>query len=279
MGDGAQPTVEVTIIEPPRAGIDLGLGACWRYRELFAVLVWRELAVRYKQTAIGVAWAALQPLATMAVFTIFLGRLARVPSEGLPYAPFVLVGLLPWTLVSRGLGEAATTLLANERLVGKVYFPRLLLPAAVVAAAAVDAAIALVLALGAVLIAGLPLTASALAAPLVLVAAGALAMGLGWGLAAIDVRYRDVRYALPFLTQLWFFASPIAYPASLIAPEWRWVYGLNPVCGLVECMRWSLLGLPPDPGVVTTSALAIVTIVITGLVVFRSGESDLVDRL
>jgi lipopolysaccharide transport system permease protein len=239
----------VVVIRPRSGWADLALGEAWAYRDLFLLLTWRDLAVRYKQTVIGVAWVALQPLATMAVFSLFLGRLAGVPSDGAPYPLFVLCGLVPWLLMTKAINDAGTSLSANERLITKVYFPRLLLPTAVVASGLVDLAISALILL--VLLAGWgrPLSLDALLLPAALVQTLVLALGVGWWLSAFDGLYKDVRYTLPFVTQLWFFASPIAYPASLVPADWRWLYGLNPIAGIIDVIRWTLLGTPrPDAG-------------------------------
>jgi lipopolysaccharide transport system permease protein len=270
----------VTVIRPRSGWAGLALGELWAYRDLFLLLTWRDLAVRYKQTAIGVAWVALQPLATMAVFSLFLGRLAGVPSDGAPYPLFVLCGLVPWLLMTKAINDAGTSLSTNERLITKVYFPRLLLPTAAVASGLVDLAISALILL--VLLAGWgrPLSLDALLLPVALVQTLVLALGVGWWLSAFDGLYKDVRHILPFVTQLWFFASPIAYPASLVPADWRWVYGLNPIAGIIDVVRWALLGTPPpDTGLLLTAIATTLLVALSGLIVFRRAERALADRL
>jgi len=203
----------------------------WAHREVVYFLVWRDVKVRYKQTALGVAWVILQPLLMMLVFTALFGRLARVPSDGLPYPVFAYLGLLPWQLFATGLGPAANSLVANERLVTKVYFPRLAIPVAAVITGLVDVAVGL----------------AVLALPALVLLATAAATAAGVGLAALNVQFRDVRHALPFLAQLWMFATPVAYPSSLLPARWRLVYALNPMVGVTEGFRWALLGRTPAP--------------------------------
>jgi lipopolysaccharide transport system permease protein len=229
----------------------------WEYRELLLFLTWRDIAVRYKQTVLGVAWALLQPVLTMAIFSVVFGRLARIPSDGMPYPLFVYCGLVPWQLFAYALANSANSLVANERLVTKQYFPRMLLPLSAVLAGLVDFAIAFVVLLGMMVYYRVMPTSAVWTLPLfvLLVVASAVAAGL-W-LSAVNVRYRDVRYALPFLSQLWLFATPIAYPASLMPEAWRPLYGLNPMAGVVEGFRWALLG-GSGPGPLLAVSVAVV---------------------
>jgi lipopolysaccharide transport system permease protein len=282
MGEAASTPdgIATTIIRPRRGLAGLGVADCWRYRDLLLLLTWRDLAVRYKQTFLGVAWVLLQPAATVAVFSLFLGRLAKLPSDGLPYPLFVLCAIVPWLLVSRAMSDAALSLAGNERLISKVFFPRLLLPTAAVGAATVDLLITTVLVVGVVLIWGPAPSLALLALPLFLLQSIVLALAVSWCLAGLDALFRDVRYTLPFLVQLWFFASPIAYSAGLVREDLRWVYGLNPMTGLCEGFRWALLGAAmPSPGLLAASALVTVVGALGGLVLFRAAERDLADRL
>ena len=220
----------------------------WDYRELLLFLTWRDVSVRYRQTALGAAWAVLQPVLTMAVFSVFFGRLARMPSDGLPYPIFAFCGLLPWQLFAYALASSAGSLVANERLVTKVYFPRLVVPVASVLAGLVDFAIAFAVLLGLMVYYGVAPTPAIWTLPLFLLLALLAAFAVGLGLSALNVRFRDVRHTLPFLTQFWLFATPIAYPASLVPERWRPLYGLNPMAGVVEGFRWALLGRGEAPG-------------------------------
>jgi len=222
----------------------------WTYRELLMFLAWRDVAVRYKQTALGVSWAVLQPVLTMAIFTLIFGRLAAVPTDGVPYPLFAFCGLLPWQLFSFALGASANSLVANERLVTKVYFPRIVIPLASVIAGLVDFAIAFVLLMGLMYYYAVPISATILALPVLVLAAVAAATAVGILLSAVNVRFRDVKHALPFLTQIWMLATPIAYSTSLFPERWRPLFALNPMVGVVEGFRWSLLGHTEATGTV-----------------------------
>mgnify|MGYP001225608074 CR=1 FL=1 len=222
----------------------------WTYRELLMFLAWRDVAVRYKQTALGVSWAVLQPVLTMAIFTLIFGRLAAVPTDGVPYPLFAFCGLLPWQLFSFALGASANSLVANERLVTKVYFPRIVIPLASVIAGLVDFAIAFVLLMGLMYYYAVPISATILALPVLVLAAVAAATAVGILLSAVNVRFRDVKHALPFLTQIWMLATPIAYSTSLFPERWRPLFALNPMVGVVEGFSWSLLGHTEATGTV-----------------------------
>jgi lipopolysaccharide transport system permease protein len=235
-------TLPVTIVRPSRKWPSLQLGSLWEYRELLYFLVWRDVKVRYKQTVLGVAWAVLQPFLTMVIFSIFLGHLVRVPSDGLPYPVFAYAALLPWQLFAHTITECGNSLVANQQLITKVYFPRLVIPTAAILAGLVDFAVAFTVLVGLMLYYGIGLTAAVLTLPLWVLLAVVTALGVGLWLAALNVQYRDVRYTLPFLTQLWLFATPVAYPSSLVPDGWRSLYALNPMVGAVEGFRWALLG-------------------------------------
>jgi lipopolysaccharide transport system permease protein len=250
----------------------------WEYRELLYFLVWRDVKVRYKQTVLGAAWAILQPFLTMVVFSIFLGRLAGIPSEGIPYPIFAYTALLPWQLFAHALTESGNSLVANQQLITKVYFPRLVIPISAVLAGLVDFCIAFVVLLGMMVYYGVLPTKAVLALPLFLLLALATALAVGLWLSALNVQYRDVRYTLPFLTQFWLFATPIAYPSTLIPEQWRVVYGLNPMAGVVEGFRWALLGTGQGAGpMVVVSAIVVTALLIGGLVYFRWMESSFAD--
>ncbi|HMG34089.1 MAG TPA: ABC transporter permease [Blastocatellia bacterium] len=231
------PEKPVVVIEPRKAWAPLDLSAVWAHRELIYFLTWRDIKVRYKQTVLGAAWALLQPLVTMIIFTYFFGKLAKVPNDGVPYPIFFYTGLLIWTYFSNGVSNAANSLIGNTNLITKVYFPRLIIPTASVAAGLLDFVIASLLLIFMLIYYGFPVTLSYLALlPLVLVTT-LFALGVGLWLSALNVKYRDVRYALPFVIQIWMFVSPIIYPSSVVPREWRWLMSLNPITGLVEAFR------------------------------------------
>lgn len=245
------PDKPVLTIEPRKAWVALNLRDLWEHRELLYFLMWRDIKVRYKQTVLGAAWAVIQPLLTMIIFTYFFGKLARVPTDGIPPSIFFYTGLLVWTFFSNGVVSGANSLIGNSNLITKVYFPRLLIPAAAVGAGLLDFAIAAVLLVPLIVYHGFQVTANYLMILPLVVLATLLALGVGVWFSALNVRYRDVRYAMPFMIQIWMFVSPIIYPSSLVPAEWRWVLALNPLTGVVESFRaalfgrelpWSLLG-------------------------------------
>ena len=274
----ADEPARLVVIEPARGWKALGLRELWEYRELLYFLTWRDVKVRYKQTALGALWAILQPLSTMVVFSLFFGRLARVPSEGVPYPLFSFAALVPWTFFANGLLQSANSVVANQNLITKIYFPRVAIPIATVLSGAIDFALAFVLLLGLMLWYGVAITAQALwIVPLALLAL-VTALGVGLWLAALNVKYRDVRYTAPFLAQLWLFATPIAYPSSLIPEPWRTIYGINPMVGVVEGFRWALLGTRTEPGaMIVVSSAAAVIVLIGGALYFRRMEQTFAD--
>jgi lipopolysaccharide transport system permease protein len=268
----------VTVITPPAGWSAVNLRELWEYRELLYFLVWRDIKVRYKQTSLGVAWAVLQPLLTMVVFSLFFGRLAGVPSDGLPYPVFSLAALVPWTFFSYGVTQSASSVVADQQLVTKVYFPRLLIPLATVLSGAEDFALAFMLLMLTMLYYDIAPTLDALWVVPLLLLALVTALGVGLWLAALNVQYRDVRYTVPFLTQLWLLVTPIAYPSSLLAEPWRTIYGINPMAGVVEGFRWALLGTDTAPGpMLAVSALAALLILAGGLFYFRRMEATFAD--
>ncbi len=262
-----------------RRGIDrLALGELWEYRDLFKVLVFRDIRVRYKQTVFGAAWAVLQPLLMMAVFTILLGRLADVPSDGVPYALFAYVGLVPWTFFSQGMGGATNSLVENERLVTKIYFPRLLMPAASATSYVLDFLIGHVLIVGLMVGFGHGPRATAVLLPFLALAVLLVILAVGLGLSALNVRYRDIRYAIPFATQILLFLTPVAYPASLVEGAWRYVYALNPMAGVIDLYRWALLGTPHLPvSVLLTSAASALALLAVSVWYFQRVERSFAD--
>ena len=256
----------------------------WAYRELLYFLVWRDIKVRYKQTVLGAAWAVLQPAMTMVVFTIFFGRLAQVGSDGLPYPIFSFVALLPWTFFAQGLAGSANSVVGSANLITKVYFPRLIIPIAAVAAGVVDFAIASALLLPLMMYFHIQPGRTVLVAPLFLLMAFVASLGAGLWLAALNARYRDVRHVFPFLIQMWLFVTPVIYPASRVLALLRqvglpaWLLGLNPMVGVVEGFRWSLLGTPAPPGgVMAASAAVALLLLVTGAAYFRRMERSFAD--
>jgi lipopolysaccharide transport system permease protein len=261
-----------------RGGSGLRLGELWAYRELLYFLVWRDIKVRYKQTALGAAWVIIQPLLTMVVFTLFFGNLAKVPSDGIPYPLFAFAGLVPWTLFAYSLTESSGSLVSNQNLITKVYFPRLIIPLASVLAGLVDFAISFSVLLLLMFYYGVVPTVFVLTVPLFVVLAVLAALSVGIWLSALNVEYRDVRYTIPFLTQLWMFVTPLAYASSLIPERWRLVYGLNPMAGVVEGFRWALLGKTSAPGFLLAASVPVVVVLLVGgAYYFRRMEKTFAD--
>jgi lipopolysaccharide transport system permease protein len=269
---------QVHRIEPPKGWVELGLGELWDYRELLYFLVWRDIKVRYKQTALGAAWAVIQPFFTMVVFSLFFGRLAGIPSDGVPYPIFSYVALVPWTYFANGLTLSADSLVGSANLIRKVYFPRLAIPVSAVLAGLVDFCIAFGVLLGLMAFYGIAPTANIVWLPAFVLLSIATALGVGLWLSALNVQYRDVRYVVPFIIQFWMFATPIAYPSSLLREPWRTVYGINPMAGVVEGFRWALLGTSQAPGAMfAVSALAAALMLISGAFYFRRMERTFAD--
>jgi len=266
------------VIRPSRGWVSLRLNQLWEYRELLYFLIWRDIKVRYKQTVLGAAWAIIQPFFTMVVFSIFFGRLAKVPSDGLPYPIFAYCALLPWQLFSHALIESGNSLVGNQNLITKVYFPRLVIPLAAVLAGLVDFAITFLVLLGMMAYYGIVPTVAIATLPLFILLVIATALAVGLWLSALNVQYRDVRYTIPFLTQFWLFATPIAYPSSLVPERWRVFYGLNPMAGVVESFRWALLGTANAPGPMLAVSMGVVLILLVGgLYYFRRMEKTFAD--
>ncbi len=265
-------------IAPSRAWAPLQLGEIWAYRELLYALVSREIKVRYKQTALGVAWAIVQPFLTMVVFSVFFGKLARIPSDGVPYPVFAFCALVPWQLFAFSLTQSSGSVVANQQLITKVYFPRLVMPLAALGVGLVDFAIAFVLLLIMAAYYGLTPGLAVLTVPLWALLAVVTALSVGLWLSALNVKYRDIRYTVPFLTQIWLFATPVAYPTSIVPPAWQPVYALNPMVGVVDGFRWALLGTADPPRVTAAvSIVAVAALVAGGLVYFRRMERTFAD--
>ncbi len=267
-------------IEASKGWVSLKLRELWEYRELLYFLTWRDIKVRYKQTALGAAWAIIQPFFTMVVFSLFFGRLAKIPSDGIPYPIFSFAALVPWTFFANGLGQSANSLVGNANLIKKIYFPRLAVPIATILSGVVDFVLAFVVLLGMMLYYGIVPTVNAIWLPLLLLLALITSLGVGLWLSALNVEFRDVRYVVPFLTQIWMFATPIAYPSSLLGEPWRTLYALNPMVGVVEGFRWALLGSNEAPGpIVLASALAALAILVSGAFYFRRMEKSFADMV
>ena len=271
----ADPTV---VIKPERGLFDLELKALWEYRELLYFLVWRDVKIRYKQTLIGAGWAILQPVMTMVVFTIVFGKFAKISSDGLPYPIFAYAALLPWNLFSHSLTRGGASVVGNAGLVSKIYFPRLILPLSGVLSPMIDFAISFGILAVMMIWYGILPGWGVFALPLFLLLATLTALAVGLWLAALNFRYSDVGHAIPFLAQLWLFASPVAYPVSVVPETWRWLYSLNPMAGVIEGFRWALLGRQsPDLAVIAISSLTVIALLLAGIVYFRYTERTFAD--
>jgi lipopolysaccharide transport system permease protein len=282
-----QPTssnqVPTIVIKPTKGFVSLNLRELWQYRELLYFLVWRDIKVRYKQTVLGAAWAIIQPFTTMVVFSLFFGGLAQIPSDGVPYPIFAYAALVPWTFFANGLSGSSDSLVGSANLIKKIYFPRLIIPIAAVLRGVVDFVLAFSVLLVMMLAYQIPLTLSVLTLPFFLLLAFISALGVGLGLSALNVQFRDVRYIIPFLVQIWLFITPVAYPSSLIENEvLRALYSLNPMAGVVDGFRWALLGgvnpalRPPDASLFVSTAAALMLLVVS-LFYFRRMERTFAD--
>ncbi len=276
------PATPVLRIEPSHGWISLKLGELWEYRELLFFLTWRDITVRYKQTLLGATWAIIQPFFTMVVFSLFFGKLAKMPSDGVPYPIFCFAALVPWQFFANGLSQSANSIVGSASLIRKVYFPRLAIPISTILGGVVDFALAFGVLLGMMVYFGIWPTVNCLFLPLFLLLALTTSLGVGLWLTALNVQFRDVRHIVPFFTQFWMFATPIAYPSSLVLDKygsiWHALYGLNPMVGVVEGFRWALLGSGASPGpMIGVSALAAVVLLITGAFYFRRMEKTFAD--
>jgi homopolymeric O-antigen transport system permease protein len=279
MDDAKGSTPIITVNEPPRGVLLPDLRALVRAREVLYFLTWRDVKVRYKQTAIGAAWAILQPLMAMLIFTLVFSRLAKLPSDGVPYPIFAYCALVPWTYFSTALTQASGSLLLNERLITRVYFPRLIIPLASVCGVVVDLALASVVLIGMMFAYGISPNLGLIWIPTFVLLASVAAIGVGALLSALNVRYRDVRYVIPLLVQLWIFITPVAYSTSLVPGRWRWAYALNPMVGVVEGFRWAFFGSAISGRDLSISALAALVILIVGLFVFGRMEATFADEI
>ena len=271
----AVPTV---VIRPRRRLLDLNLAAIWEFRELLFFLVWRDIKVRYKQTAMGAAWAVLQPLLTMVIFTIVFGNFAGMSSDGFPYPIFTYCALLPWNLFANALNRSTASVVGNSNLVSKVYFPRLVLPLSAVLGGLVDFGISFVILIGMMMFYGIAPTWGVLALPAFIALSILTALAVGLWLSALNVRYRDVAYTTTFLVQFWMYASPVAYSVAEVPERWRLVYSLNPMAGVIEGFRWALLGKEtPEFGVIAVSTAIVFLLLFFGTVYFRHLERTFAD--
>ncbi len=275
---GSHLTASALRIEPSKGWVPIRLKEIWSYRELLYFLVWRDIKVRYKQTALGASWAILQPVSTMLVFSLFFGKLAKMPSEGVPYPIFSYTALVPWSFFALGLGQSSNSLVSSAQLIKKVYFPRLIIPIATIFAGIVDFLLSFSVLLVLMVYFGIFPTMNVLWLPLFVLLALVTSLGVGLWLSALNVEFRDVRFVVPFLTQFWMFATPIVYPSSLLPEPWRTVYGLNPMVGVVEGFRWALLGTANRPGpMIVVSSIAALALLVSGAFYFRRMEKTFAD--
>lgn len=271
------PDKPLVIIEPSKSWVALDLHNVWAYRELLYFLTWRDIKVRYKQTVLGAAWAIMQPLFTMLIFTFFFGRLAGIRSDGIPYPIFAYSGLLPWTFFSNAVTNSSNSLIGDSRLITKVYFPRMVIPGAAVGAGLVDFAIAFVILVGLMIYYGITVTWHIVMLPVLVALTTLLALSVGMMMSALNVKYRDIRYALPFMIQLWMFASPIIYPSSVIPDKWRRVLALNPLTGFIEGFRSSVFGKKFDWLAIGVSTAITLGLLVYSMYTFRRMEKSFAD--
>ncbi len=265
-------------IEPSRGWVSIDLKELWKYRELIYFFAWRDIKVRYKQTVLGATWAILQPLFTMVIFSLLFGRVAKIPSEGIPYPVFSFAALVPWTYFANALSQGSSSLVRSSQLIKKVYFPRLAIPVSTVLSGIVDFALAFVVLLCLMAYFGIAPTRNIVWLPFFLMVALVTALGTSLWLTSLNVKFRDVNYLVPFLTQMWMFCTPIIYPSSLLKEPWRTLYGINPLAGVIEGFRWALLGTHTKPGlIVIVSSLTALAILVVGAFYFRRVEKTFAD--
>jgi lipopolysaccharide transport system permease protein len=269
--------VPTLVIRPPRKWVPVDFKELWAYRELIGAFTMRDVKLRYKQTGLGIAWAVLQPLLTMVIFTIFFGGLAHIPSDGVPYPLFVLSALLPWTLFAEGLTRSTTTMVTNANIMTKVYFPRLIMPIASIISPLVDFAVSFIILLAMMVYYGVAPTLNVIFLPLFILLALATSLGVGLWLSALNVKYRDFQYTVPFLIQIWMFASPVVYSSSLVPASLRVWYGLNPMAGVIEGFRWALLGNGTPSAMILVSVGMVIVLLVSGMFYFRRMEQYYAD--
>ena len=273
------PTQEVPtlVIRPPRKWVPVDLHELWAYRELVTSFTLRDIKLRYKQTGLGIAWAVLQPLLTMVIFTVFFGGLAKIPSDGVPYPLFVLAALLPWTLFAEGLTRSTTSMVTNANIMTKVYFPRLIMPLSSIISPLVDFAVSFIILIAMMVYYGYAPTLNIIFLPLFLLLALATSLGVGLWLSALNVKYRDFQYTVPFIIQIGMFASPVVYASSLVPESLRVWYGLNPMAGVIEGFRWALLGTGTPSAMVLVSVGMVIVLLVSGMFYFRRMEQYYAD--
>lgn len=267
----------VKIITSPRKWVPIDLKELYAYRELLFIFTWRDVKVRYKQTALGAAWAIIQPLFTMVVFSIFFGGLAKIPSEGIPYPLFSLAALLPWTLFAEGLTRSTMSMISNQNIMTKVYFPRLIMPLSGILSPLVDFIVAFSILILMMIYYGFAPTVNVLLLPLLVLFTILTSLAVGLWLSALNVKYRDFQYTIPFLVQIWLFASPVVYPSSLLPENWQILYGLNPMAGVIEGFRWAMLGTNPPGAMIWVSLGVVLLLLVTGAFYFRRVEQYFAD--
>jgi ABC-type polysaccharide/polyol phosphate export systems, permease component len=272
--ESSTPTL---VICPPRKWVPVDLKELWAYRELVTAFTLRDVKLRYKQTGLGIAWAVLQPLLTMVIFTVFFGGLAKIPSDGVPYPLFVLAALLPWTLFAEGLTRSTTSMVTNSNIMTKVYFPRLIMPLSSIISPLVDFAVSFIILIAMMTYYGVMPNVNIVFLPIFLLLALATALGVGLWLSALNVKYRDFQYTVPFMIQIWMFASPVVYAASLVPESMRVWYGLNPMAGVIEGFRWALLGTGAPSVMVLVSVCMVIVLLVSGMFYFRRMEQYYAD--
>lgn len=269
--------IPTLVIRPPRRWVPVDLAELWQYRELLFFFVWRDVKIRYKQTGLGVAWAVIQPLVTMLIFSVIFGGFAKLPSEGIPYPLFTLAALLPWQLFSEGMTRSTTSMVTNANIMTKVYFPRLLMPISGILSPLVDFLVAMVILVLMMAWYGFVPTANVIFLPAFVLLALATSLGVGLWLSALNVQYRDFQYTVPFLIQIWLYASPVVYATSLVPEQYRLLYGLNPMAGVIEGFRWALLGTDPPTGVIGLAVVVVLVLLIGGAFYFKRMEQYFAD--
>jgi len=278
--EGGTPGISLPVytIKPSTGWVSLRLQELWEYRELLYFLIWRDIKVRYKQTILGVAWAIIQPIFSMVIFSLFFGKLAKIPSDNIPYPIFSFAALVPWIFFANGLSESSNSLVINANLIKKVYFPRLIIPISTVLSGIVDFFLAFLVLIGMMIAYGIYPTGAIIWLPFLLLLALVTSLGAGLWFTALNVQFRDVRYAIPFLVQAWMFASPVVYPSRLLDEPWRTIYGINPMAGVVEGFRWALLATNTRPGpMIIVSALVALLMLVSGAYYFRRLEKTFAD--
>lgn len=278
LAPGSSARAHGILIGPDKGLFHLDLGELWQYRELLYILIWRDVKVRYKQTVIGATWVILQPLMTMVIFTVVFGNFAKIPSDGLPYPVFAYTALLPWTYFAQALSRSGVSVVGSANLITKVYFPRLIVPLSGAVSPAVDFLLSFIILLGLIVWYKIRFTLCIFALPLFIILAFITALSVSLWLSPLNVRYRDVGYTIPFLNQIWMYASPVVYPISLVPEKWRLLYSLNPMAGVIEGFRWALLGKEsPDFGVMAVSASVVLVLLLSGIVFFKRMEPTFAD--